>query len=116
MQIPICPPPIPGETLSSWMERTACFFGCDFDHWITPIVLELGEFGDTHIDLDTSEPLRRLLARRTGFPLSRIPAVSCRDFPDLLPSTARLGFCRRCWNDDVSNRLQPFIRQAWTRW
>jgi len=116
MRIPICPPPQPGETVSSWLERTACFFGCDYDHWISPILLELGEYENWQIDLDTSEPLRRLLSRQTGIPLSRIPAVSNDGLLDLLPSTARLGFCGRCWNEDVANQLQPFVRQIWTRW
>jgi hypothetical protein len=116
MRIPICPPPQPGETVSSWMERTACFFGCDYDHWISPILLELGEYENWQIDLDTSEPLRRLLSRQTGVPLSRIPALSSDGLLDLLPSTARLGFCSRCWNEDVANQLQPFVRQTWTLW
>jgi hypothetical protein len=98
------------------MERTACFFGCDFDHWIGPILLELGEYENWQMDLDTSEPLRRLLSRQTGIPLSRIPAARRDTLPDLLPSTARLGFCGSCWNEDVANQWQPFVREIWTRW
>jgi hypothetical protein len=98
------------------MERTACFFGCDYDHWIAQILLELGEFENWEIDLDASELLREVFSHQTGIPLSGIPALSSDGVPDLLPSTARLGFCRRCWNEDVSNRLQPFVRQTWTGW
>jgi hypothetical protein len=34
--------------------------------------------------------------------------MSGHEFPVSLPSTARLGFRRRCWNEDASNQLQSF--------
>jgi hypothetical protein len=34
----------------------------------------------------------------------------------LLPKTARLTFCDRCWDDDVRIGSQPHIRRDWTYW
>jgi len=50
------------------------------------MLLELGEFENWDIDLDTSEPLRQVLSHQTGIPLSRIPALSSDRVLHLLPN------------------------------
>jgi hypothetical protein len=55
------------------MERTACFFGRDSNHWIVQMLLELGEFENWDIDLDTSEPLRVNAEVKLDHPVSSTP-------------------------------------------
>jgi hypothetical protein len=114
-RLPAYPLPMHAETPSSWIERTSCFYGCDFDHWIAPLLFELDESGRGRVDLDANESVRHLLERWTGLPLSQIPAA-CTVSHSLLPKTARLTFCDRCWDDDVRIGSQPHIRRDWTNW
>jgi hypothetical protein len=67
------------------------------------------------VDLDANESVRHLLERWTDLPLSQIPAA-CTVSHSLLPKTARLTFCDRCWDDDVRTGSQPHIRRDWTYW
>jgi hypothetical protein len=83
-RLPAYPLPMHAETPSSWIERTSCFYGRDFDHRIAPLLFELDESGRGGVDLDANESVRHLLERWTGLPLSQIPAA-CTVPHSLLP-------------------------------
>jgi hypothetical protein len=112
----VYPTPIQAETLSSWIEGTACFYSCDFDHWIAPILFELEQSGGGTIDLDANESLRNLLSKWTGLSLPRIPTSCASHESGLLPRPARLAFCESCWDEDIHSGKQPYVRQTWTYW
>jgi hypothetical protein len=44
-RIPAFPVAQSDESLSSWMERTACFYGCDLGLWVNQFSKELYELG-----------------------------------------------------------------------
>jgi hypothetical protein len=115
-QIPICPSPQRSELLSSWIERTACFYGCDFDHWLAPIQLSLGARKEHSIDIDKNPKLRRSLSSWVGIPLSNMPTALSKTGLVLLPPRARLVFCQICWDEDAASGNQPYVRQIWTHW
>jgi hypothetical protein len=110
-RIPICPVPQADECMSSWIERTACFYGCDLNRW-------LGQFSDGltpaeyGFDLDLSGQVRALMSAWSAIPLENLPLPS--DASWLLPQSGRLAFCEQCWNEDVRRKRQPYIRLALT--
>jgi len=114
-RIPACPVSLTGECLSSWIERTACFYGCDFDHWIGQFSVELMRRGETTTDLDLSKTLWTVVGECTGVSPARLPSV-LSDTSQLLSNRARLAFCEHCWDDDVRSGGQPYIRQHWLKW
>ena len=114
-RIPACPSPLSDETLSSWTERTACFYGSDLDHWVGQFSTELLNAGRENIDLDSSAELRMLLSKWSCISQSKLPQ-RLTDAENWLPKTARLAFCEHCWDEDVQNGHQPYIRRRWVRW
>ncbi len=99
--------------MSSWIERTACFYGCDLNRW-------LGQFSDGltpaeyGFDLDLSDQVRALMSAWSAIPLENLPSPS--DASRLLPQNGRLAFCEQCWNEDVRRKRQPYIRRSWLNW
>jgi hypothetical protein len=112
-RIPICPVPQPDECMSSWIERTACFYGCDLNGWIGQFSDELtpAEYG---FDLDSSDQVRALMSAWNAIPLENLPLPS--DASRLLPKNGRLAFCEQCWNEDVRGNRQPYVRRYWLHW
>jgi hypothetical protein len=80
---PLHPRPVPGESLSSWLGRTAARYGMTaaelLDH-------DLGSPGRPLADLDLDPPaaLLETLATRTGFPVEEIRALSLVSWVPLL--------------------------------
>lgn len=109
-RIPICPSVLEQECLSSWIERTACFYGCTLERWIGQFSAEL----ENDSDIDLSEGLRSSLSKWTGIPLDAIPKVS--NSLRTLPNFARLSFCETCWDEDVREGNQPYVRRHWLNW
>jgi hypothetical protein len=111
-KIPICPAPLAKECLSSWIERTACFYGCDLDRWLWQFSVALNT--DRALDLDLSMELRAMLSEWTGISFNRIPRLA--DPSTVLPNGARLAFCEQCWDEDVRTGNQPYVRCHWLNW
>lgn len=114
-RIPICPKLEPEECLSSWIERTACFYGCDLDRWIGQFSVELMFHGDSGVDLDLSDGVRALVSAWSAVPLAKLPPP-LSDPSRALPNGARLAFCEQCWDADVIGGGQPYIRRDWLNW
>jgi hypothetical protein len=113
-RIPVCPAPMADECLSSWIERTACFYGCEMDRWIGQFVLDLKCFGEPPLDWDLSAEARHLLSVWSATSESQLPRLA--DPALVLPMNARLTFCERCWDDDVLEGRQPYVRGIWLNW
>lgn len=111
-RIPICPLILEQECLSSWIERTACFYGCTLERWTGQFSAELEPERD--LDLDLSEDLRAKLSDWTGISLDRVPLVS--EPARILPNFARLSFCEACWDEDAQAGNQPYVRRDWLNW
>ncbi len=113
-RIPVCPSPFADESFSSWVERTACFYGCDLEHWIGQFSLELPEYGAGY-DLEPSDEVRAVLARWHRMPEHLLP-MSVPSVDGCLPNGARSCFCEHCWDDDVEFGRQPYARRHWLKW
>ena len=113
-KIPICPTFVAEESLSSWIERTACFYGCDLERWIGQFSTELVSDGEPPVDLDLCDKVRLVVSTWSGIPLDKIPPLC--DAARALPSFARLAFCEVCWDADVRAGIQPYIRRHWLNW
>lgn len=114
-KIPICPKSETDECLSSWIERTACFYGCDLDSWVGQFAMELTSSGDLRLDLDLSDAVRAVVSARSTVPLAKLPPPFF-DSSQVLPNGARLAFCEQCWDSDVVSGGQPYIRRHWLDW
>lgn len=111
------PRPYPDETLSSWIERIAIFYGGELHAWGGNLLVQVGHlFTPEHQDLDRSENIRRLLQRMSGIALDELPSVLPDSTPLTLSRWHRVAFCPRCWDDDIAAGRQPFIRRQWTLW
>jgi TniQ len=113
-RIPVCPIPLADECLSSWIERTACFYGCEMDRWVGQFFPDLRCFGEPALDWDLSDEARNVLSAWSAISESKLPRLS--DAALVLPMNARLTFCEQCWDDDVRNGGQPYIRRTWLNW
>jgi hypothetical protein len=113
IRIPITPVAHRQELVSSWLERTAIFYGCALEQLIMPILVS-----DLHksLDLDSDPAMRFELSRYTGIPVDQIPASVPSNQGLLLPPQARACFCADCWDDDARAGKQPFVRDIWTYW
>ncbi len=114
-KIPICPKLEAEECLSSWIERTACFYGCDLDRWIGQFAVELMSSSALEVDLDLSDAVRAVVSGWSAVPLEKLPP-SLFDSSRVLPNGARLAFCEQCWDSDVIGGGQPYIRRHWLNW
>jgi hypothetical protein len=114
-RIPVCPTALADETLSSWIERTACFYGCDSDRWVGQLSTELLTYGKDSVDLDSSVELRMVVGNWSGVSQGKLPQI-LSGTENWLPSNARLVFCEHCWDEDVRNGRQPYIRRRWLDW
>jgi hypothetical protein len=114
-RIPACPISQADESLYSRIERTACFYGCDLDSWLVQFSKELGRHEESKLDLDSSPTFRIVLSKWSGLSVARLPSV-LSDTVHLLPTSARLTFCEHCWDEDVRNGGQPYIRRHWLKW
>jgi hypothetical protein len=113
-RIPVCPIPLADESLSSWLDRTACFYGCDLERWVGQFTADFCGYG-ADIDLDRSDELRFTIGKWSGVPARRLPpSLTCAG--DWLPQAGRLTFCDDCWDQDVRNGSQPYIRRHWLKW
>lgn len=67
-------------------------------------------------DVDADEGIRTFLCQATRIEETRVPkTIEAASWP-VLPRTARLSFCRRCWDGDVRDGRQPYVRQRWSNW
>jgi hypothetical protein len=113
-KIPAWPKPQTAESLSSWVERTACFYGCELDHWISQFSIELPIFDTPNIDLDLHEGFRAAVSAWSALPLELLPSLATPE--TVLPNGARLNFCDQCWDEDVLKQRQPYVRLHWLNW
>ena len=113
-RIPICPAPLVDECLSSWIERTACFYGCEMDRWVGQFFPDLRCCGEPTLDWDLSDNARSVLSAWSAMSESNLPRLS--DAALVLPLSARLTFCEQCWDDDARSGSQPYVRRSWLNW
>jgi hypothetical protein len=113
-RIPVCPVPLFDECLSSWIERTACFYGCATDQWIGQFSTDVLWFENPSVDWDLSDEARSVLSAWSGISTARLPRLSETSL--VLPMHARLTFCEQCWDDDAHNGGQPYVRRSWLNW
>ena len=113
-RIPICPVAQTDECLSSWIERTACFYGCDLDRWIGQFSIEFTTHSELPMDFDLSDKVRAVVSEWSAIPLPKLPILS--DTTRVLPNNARLAFCEQCWDEDARSGRQPYIRRYWLNW
>jgi hypothetical protein len=113
-KIPACPTPQTAESLSSWVERTACFYGCELDRWISQFSIELPIFDTLILDLDLHKGFRAAVSAWSALPLELLPSLA--DPETVLPNNARLNFCDQCWDEDVLEQRQPYVRLYWLNW
>jgi hypothetical protein len=113
-KIPAWPIAQAGESLSSWIERTACFYGCALDRWIGQFSIELPVLEEPNIDLDLHEGFRAAVSAWSALPLELLPPLA--DPENVLPKGARLAFCDQCWDEDVLKQRQPYVRAHWLNW
>lgn len=80
---PLHPRPVPGESLSSWLGRTAARYGMTVAELLNH---DLGYPGRPAAELDIDPPVALLeaLATRTGFPVEEIRALSLAGWVPLL--------------------------------
>lgn len=115
--LPLSPQPAYDESLSSWVERIALFYGAEYEHWLATLPC-----GDGYLrspwesDTDCDEALRVQLAQSTGLALSDVPRVLPSAAGIALPLHARYTYCSHCWNDDVAAGNQPYVRRRWSYW
>lgn len=113
-RIPVCPTPLSDECFSSWVERTACFYGCATDRWVGQFSTDLQCLGESSVDWDLSAEARAVLSAWSAISITNLPRLS--DAALVLPMNARLTFCEQCWDDDVQNGDQPYVRRSWLNW
>ena len=102
-RVPVCPIPLADESLSSWLDRTACFYGCDLERWVGQFTADFCGYG-ADIDLDRSDELRFTIGKWSGVPAHRLPP-SLTGAGHWLPKAGRLAFCDDCWDQDVRNGI-----------
>jgi TniQ len=117
-QFPVVPRRYPDESISSWTERLACFYGVDFDHLLAGLLIEMPQRSrdDGSIDLDSDKRTRAHLIRWTGACASLVPTTIDSRRQKILPPRSRLAFCPHCWDDDIAHSRQPFLRKSWAYW
>jgi len=115
--LPACPRPSVRESLSSWVERAGLFYGCEYEHWLGP-VMAATEYspGRPDLDVDASRLIRRQFHQWTGIAMRHLPLADPVAESDRLPVRARITHCPACWDDDVAQGGQPYIRDFWGRW
>lgn len=113
-KVPIWPLPLTGECLSSWIERTACFYGCEMDSWVSQFRGSSHRAETQTLDWDISCEGRDFLGACCSLPASDLPQLS--DPALVLPIQARLAFCKQCWDEDACAGGQPYVRGIWLNW
>ncbi len=86
----------------------------DLDRWIGQFSTVLTTQGNLSVDLDLSDEVRAMLSEWSALPLPRLPMLSAAR--RVLPKSARLAFCERCWDEDVCSGRQPYVRRYWLNW
>ena len=113
--LPIAPSALPDESLSSWIERIALFYGGDYELGLNAV----WTFDQTaplprEIDVDTDLQIRRDVSAWTATEPNHVPALL--NPLDALPLRARLAYCPACWDDDVAAGHSPYARRHWACW
>jgi TniQ len=116
-RLPVVPRPAADELLSSWIERTACFYGVDYETWLSYLMSQAGDLPSPgRHDADQDERIRAVLEGITDLGDAHVPLVIAGVGRDTLARTARIAFCSRCWDDDVARGEQPYVRRQWANW
>jgi hypothetical protein len=105
---------LPGELLSSWIERFGLFYGVDYSRWPACLANSVGHVvSATRHDVDIDERFRALLQTLTS---KKLPKTLDATSPSILIFGSRSAFCPTCWDDDVAGGNVPFIRREWSFW
>lgn len=107
-------PPYQGESLSSFLERTAQFYGMSF----ADLCMDLGWPGFSESkawnDIDFNPPLRvleRLAESVSGW---HSPFDEHQGFNSVVIGQSwRHAYCPRCFLDDLSQGITPYFRNDW---
>jgi TniQ len=81
---PLHPPPVLGESLSSWLGRTAARYGMTVAELLSNHDLGYPGLPAAELDVDPPVALLEALATRTGFPVEEIRALSLVSWVPLL--------------------------------
>lgn len=115
--LPVVPKPLSDESLSSWVERIAMFYGGDYEAGLAGLYLRAGRPSwQREYDLDTDRQLRAGLCSWTGVADGDVPAILDAASDDTLPRHARVTYCPDCWDDDAKAGRAPYGRRRWMKW
>ena len=113
----IVPNPLPDESLSSWLERIAMFYGGEYDRALNAVCARAEQLPlcQQH-DIDTDVHARESLGAWTDSDTTRVPAILETDPLTALPMLASLAYCPACWDADVALGHPPYLRRRWALW
>lgn len=115
--LPIVPNPLPDESISSWVERIAIFYGGQYERALGSVYARAGHLPlcQKH-DIDTDVEARKSLCDWTNAVAARVPALLKTNPINALPKAARLSYCPACWDADVARGQPPYLRRRWSYW
>jgi hypothetical protein len=116
-QLPMAPVVLPDESLSSWVERIALFYGGDYELGLGAVYARAERLPlQQEDDIDVDAQIRESVCAWTNSGDADVPALLDGTSLDTLPRRARLTYCPDCWDDDVAAGHPPYWRRRWARW
>lgn len=115
--LPICPAPYPDELMSGWIERIGLFYDTGYDGAVALLHAHQGRTAwDGNEDMDADPELRESLRQWSGRRAEELPSLLDAATDKILGPPARLTYCPACWDQDVAEGRQPYIRCQWSSW
>jgi hypothetical protein len=116
---PVCPPPHDGESLHSWFERVAAFYGLSAHRMLSSVARGLPKprrWSDTFkvgIALTGNRKVARRLIALSGLSPSTLTSLRPARTGWELPRQEFRAYCPRCCLEDLGRSETPYGRLVW---
>lgn len=111
--LPYVPERRSDELLSSWLERTALWYGSSLEAFLGRAAQATGyDVSYAQVDVDLPTATCAYLSVQLGVSPWQLDAILLKHERDIL-TDGRITFCVSCWDEDVREDDEPYLRRAW---